>query len=93
LIKYIGKDSNVLEDVEAGLVHSEQSAYTEYPDAKRDEWERRVVPALKRISLAELQAATGLSRRMLIKARAGQTRPHPRNRTILTRLVHALKLI
>ena len=29
LVLYIGKESNSLEDVEAGLVHSEQSVYTE----------------------------------------------------------------
>jgi hypothetical protein len=37
LIKYIGKESNRLEDVDAGQVHSPQSVYTEYPDPRRDE--------------------------------------------------------
>jgi hypothetical protein len=31
-IKYIGKESNNLEAVEAGLVHSPQNVYTEYTD-------------------------------------------------------------
>ena len=34
----IGKESNSLENVDAGLVHSEKNAYTEYIDPKRDEW-------------------------------------------------------
>jgi hypothetical protein len=32
LIKCIGKESNSVEDVDAGLVHSERSAYAEYTD-------------------------------------------------------------
>jgi hypothetical protein len=36
-IKCIGKESNSLEDVDAGLVHSEKNTYTEYVDPKRDE--------------------------------------------------------
>jgi hypothetical protein len=39
LINYIGKESNSLEAVEAGLIHSEHAAYTEYRDERRDEWQ------------------------------------------------------
>ncbi len=59
-IKYIGKESNNLEGVEAGVVHAEQEVYTEYPDPRRDEWETKIRPALKRIPLSELQIQTGL---------------------------------
>jgi hypothetical protein len=41
-IKYIGKESNSLEEVEAGVVHSADNAYTEYPDRRRDEWETKI---------------------------------------------------
>src|SRR2546423_13342729 len=34
-IIYIGKESNELEEIEAGIVHSAQSVYTEYPDPSR----------------------------------------------------------
>jgi len=37
-IKYIGKESNSLEEVDGGLVHSAQNVYTEYVDPRRDEW-------------------------------------------------------
>jgi len=37
-VRYIGKESNHLEDVDAGLIHSEDSVYTEYCDKRRDEW-------------------------------------------------------
>lgn len=42
-IKYIGKESNNLEDVEAGLIHSAQNVYTEYVDSRRDEWQTVIV--------------------------------------------------
>src|SRR5713226_6543587 len=72
----IGKESNSLEEVESGLVHSAASVYTVYADRRRDEWQTKIVPALKKISLSILQRESGLSRRMLIKARSGRDRPH-----------------
>jgi hypothetical protein len=30
-IKYIGKESNIIEEVEVGLIHSPQGVYAEYP--------------------------------------------------------------
>jgi hypothetical protein len=90
LIKYIGKESNSLENVESGLIHSEQSVYTEYPDPQRDIWHTKIVPFLKTIKLSILEKQTGLSRRMLIKARSGKITPHHRNQDLLTSV--AIKL-
>jgi hypothetical protein len=53
-IKYIGKESNSLEDVESGLLHSADSVYTEYPDPSRDEWQTVILPALRKVPLALL---------------------------------------
>ena len=61
-IKYIGKESNLLEDVEAGIIHSSDTVYTEYVDKRRDEWETKIRPALKKIPLSVLQKVSGLSR-------------------------------
>ena len=36
-IIYIGKESNNLEEVESGTIHSAQNVYTEYPDPRRGE--------------------------------------------------------
>ena len=85
-IKYIGKESNALEDVNAGLVHAEQSVYTEYPDLRRDEWQTKTLPILKQIPLNFLveSCAGKLSRRAVIDLRAGRSRPHPKNREMLT---------
>src|SRR5438105_5740122 len=82
-LTYIGKESNRLDDVSQGLIHSAHSVYTEYPDTRRDEWRTKMVPALKRVSLTVLEKKTGLSRRMLIKARTGSTRPHRKNQELL----------
>jgi hypothetical protein len=91
-IKYIGKESNRLEDVESGLIHSEQSVYTEYPDPRRDEWQAKIVPALRKIPLTKLMD-TGLSRRMLIKARSGKVRPHRKNQEQLASIARRLGLL
>lgn len=50
----IGKESNTLEDVDAGLIHSEKSVYTEYPGPKWDEWQMKILPVLKKIPLSTL---------------------------------------
>jgi hypothetical protein len=91
-IKCIGKESNSLENVDAGMVHSEKNAYTEYVDPKRDEWTTKIRPALKQIALSELVKACGkrLSRRELIELRAGRSRPHRTNQDLLASLLRKL---
>jgi lambda repressor-like predicted transcriptional regulator len=86
-IKYIGKESNNLEEVEAGLIHSEQNVYTEYVDPRRDEWQTMILPALKKASLSHLVKLSGLARSTLIELRAGRSRPHPRNRRLLAAMI------
>jgi lambda repressor-like predicted transcriptional regulator len=86
-VKYIGKESNSLEEVESGLIHSAQSVYTEYPDSRRDDWQTRILPALRKISLKELASKSGISRSALKEIRAGRSRPHHRNRAILAELL------
>ncbi|MHB8363948.1 MAG: hypothetical protein ACYDBO_06205 [Vulcanimicrobiaceae bacterium] len=87
-LRCIGKESNKLEEVEAGAVHDADEAYVEYPDARRERetWLREVVPKLKAMSLKELQSRTGLSLAAIKAVRAGRM-PHARNRA---RIVAAL---
>jgi hypothetical protein len=92
-IKNIGKESNSLEDVESGSVHSDQNVYTEYADPRRDEWNTKIRPALKIPPLDLLVKMSGLSRRMLIDARAGRSRPHRKNRELLASILRKLGLI
>lgn len=86
-IKYIGKESNFIEDVESGLIHSEADIYTEYVDPKRDGWEMKIRPALKRTPLNKLAQLSGMSRSALKELRAGRSRPHGKNRNLLTAIV------
>ncbi|HKW15866.1 MAG TPA: hypothetical protein VJO35_00005, partial [Terriglobales bacterium] len=91
--KYIGKESNSIEDVESGLAHSETSVYTQYPDPRRDEWEVRIRPILKRGSLRKLAELSGMSRSALKELRAGRSRPHIKTRESLISALRKLNLI
>src|SRR5256885_14926840 len=64
-IIYIGKESNKLEEMEAGIVHSAQSVYTEYPDPRRQEWETKILPALRKLPVKVLMRFTNKSPSML----------------------------
>ena len=83
LIKYIGKESNSLEEVDKGAVHSEENVYTVYDDPRRSDWNTKIQPALKKVPLRLLvkQCEEQLSRRALIDLRAGGADPiaKPRN--------------
>jgi hypothetical protein len=95
-IKFIGKESNRVEDVDAGLVHSDKSAYTEYVDPKCDEWKTKIQPALNKVKLGTLikECRNQLSRRELIELRAGRaSKPHRRNRELLVSILRRLGLI
>jgi hypothetical protein len=89
-IVYIGKESNRLEEVNAGLIHSEQNVYTEYTDPRRDEWRVKILPALKKAPLASLITITGISKRALMDLRAGRSRPHPKNKERLVAVLREL---
>jgi hypothetical protein len=86
-LKYIGKESNRLEEVESGRVHAAQSVYTEYADSMR--WTKKILPALKQMPLKVLvkKCAGKLSRRALIDLRSGRSRPHPKNEKFLAEIV------
>jgi hypothetical protein len=90
LIRYIGKESNRLEEVDAGLIHSEHGVYSEYTDPRRDEWAVKILPALKKIPIVDLVKDTGMSRSALFDVLAGRSRPHPRNRERLTQIARGM---
>ena len=68
----IGKESNSLEDVESGLIHSEPNVYTVYPDPQCEEWEMRIRPALRKMALEQIEKLSGMSRRAVVDIRAGK---------------------
>jgi DNA polymerase III epsilon subunit-like protein len=86
---YIGKESNRLEEVEAGTVLDEDEVYTEYVDPSRDEWATKILPVLQRMKLTELiKLVPQMSRRALVELRAGRSRPHPKNAELIRRIVY-----
>jgi len=95
LIKCIGKESNSLENVNEGIVHSEENMYTEYADPNRSEWITKIQPALKKAKLKTMVEACGkgLSRRELIELRAGRSRPHRKTADSLSEILRTLGLL
>jgi hypothetical protein len=95
LIKCIGKESNSLENVDEGMIHSDQNVYTEYADPRRSEWIIKIRPALKKPKLRVLVKACGnlLSRRELIELRAGRSKPHRKTRELLQSILKGLGLL
>jgi hypothetical protein len=94
-IKFIGKESNSLETVDEGMVHSEQNVYTEYADPKWSEWVTKFQPALKSAKLKTLVDACGQkpSRRELIELRAGRSKPHRKTQELIVAVLKKLALI
>ena len=80
---HVGKEANKLEEVEAGLEHDPDEVWTEYRDPGRDPWATLVLPVLWQMPIDRLVAKPGLHRRSLFATRAGERRPHPRNRQAL----------
>ena len=83
LAQFIGKESNQLEEVAEGSVPDAGDVYTEYPDPRRDEWETKVLPLLKKVSAKEIVQMTGISRRGVQRIRNGQTSPTTKHRKLL----------
>jgi hypothetical protein len=92
LIKCIGKESNSLESVDEGMVHSEQNVYTDYADPRRTEWIVKIQPALKKPKLEVLMEACGklLCRREVIELRAGRKKAHRRTQQLLESILKLL---
>ena len=78
--------------MQAGVVHDEENVYTVYEDIRRGEWATKILPAVKRASLAVLVTACQgkLSRRAIIDIRAGRSTPHRRNQELLASIVRRL---
>jgi hypothetical protein len=94
-IKFIGKESNSLESVDEGMIHSEKDINTEYSDPKRSEWVIKIRPALRKTKLKALVKACGkeLSRREIIELRAGRSKPHRKTLELVVGVLKKLKLI
>jgi hypothetical protein len=92
-IKYVGKESNSLEEVEADLIHSPENVYTIYTDPRRDEWQTKILPALRKIPVPILTKMSRLSGTTIKDTLAGRSRPYPQNRKRLAALARRLGMI
>ena len=90
---YIGKESNRLEEIESGTIHSAQSVYTEYPDPRRDEWQTKVLPALRKFPVGVLIRLSNKSRSMLRRTLAGHSRPRVRNQVLLKSVLRKIGML
>ena len=70
-IHFIGKESNQLEDVEERGAADAADVYTEYPNARRDEWVTKWLPLLRSTPVPQL-LRRGVSRATIYAARAGR---------------------
>lgn len=82
-VSYIGRESNRLEEVEAGIIHSAQRVYTEYPDPRREEWRTKVLPTLRKFPVRVLARLTKKSPSMLKRTLSGKSRPQKQNQLLL----------
>ena len=82
LTTHVGKESNRLEEMEAGVGHDPGEVRTEYHNQNRDPWRTGVLPVLRLMPMSELEGL-GMHRRSLFAVRAGVRLPHPRNRRVL----------
>jgi hypothetical protein len=92
-IIYIGKESNKLEDIEAGTIHSAQLVYTEYPDPRREEWETKILPLLRRFPVRVLVRLTNKSASMLRRTLSGRSRPQANNQILLKSVLRKIGML
>jgi hypothetical protein len=82
---HVGKESNRLEEVEAGLIHDPDEVHTEYVGAQHDPLWEALVAVLKAIPRSWLMRETGLARSTITALRNGHARPTRKTREGLTR--------
>ena len=87
-IKYIGKETNLLDEREAGLEFSDDVHLVIQPD----EWEIRILPLLNTLPTHVIAEKNGLSRRQIIRLKQGKNQPRKETiekiRIALVGLIH-----
>jgi hypothetical protein len=89
----IGKESNKLDErLEQSLMPGDEYQ-VQFEDPENDGWVRLVLPTLRTINVDELDTATSVHQKTIVRTLASRTRPHRRSEEILTHLAvdHARK--
>ncbi|MEA2596172.1 MAG: hypothetical protein QOF01_2641 [Thermomicrobiales bacterium] len=89
---HVGKESNKLEEVEAGLEHDAEAIWTVYEDLSKARWMTELLPTLKQMRMADIATATGLSTRALRAIRNGHALPNVRNRRVIETVASGLSV-
>lgn len=82
-LRFIGNESNKLEEVEEGSVPDVGDVFTEYPDPRRDEWATKILPILRRAPVSTIMRDTRMSRRPIQRIRSGSSKPTVRHKLLL----------
>jgi hypothetical protein len=90
-LTYVGKESNSLGDVAAGLIHDEGEVLNEYRDSARSTWNTLVRPVLAHavksgISLAEIARLSASDRGTVARQLAGIQQPTPKKQRRLMQI-------
>ena len=87
-ITYVGKESNLLEDVENEIVHDWDDVQQRYEDTRLD----LLNNVLKMIPSKELAKAARISERAIRAIRNGHSRPSPKTQNLLLRAAKRVQL-
>lgn len=74
-IMYVGKESNRLEEVQAGLIHDDDEVLNEFQDPRNDDFINLVLPVIKKMPRPRLIDESGLCRREIDYIRAEKKSP------------------
>jgi hypothetical protein len=75
-IDYVGKESNRLEEVQAGTVHDPGEVLTIISHPRRGAWPKLILPVLRDSPVTDLARTSGRSQAVIKRIRAGQE-PNP----------------
>jgi hypothetical protein len=89
-LTYVGKESNRLEEVEAGVVHDPEEVYTEYADPRENPWQTLILPVLQSIDSRELAARAGLRLSTARRLQGAKSTLPPARRAVLGGLAAAI---
>ena len=69
-VDHVGKETNMLDDVQAGLVGDEDDILATYSSGRKAAWRKFIVPALQMLGTPALSRASGIPARTVQRARS-----------------------
>jgi hypothetical protein len=80
------------------MIHTAGNVFTVHPDRRRDEWETKGRPTMKKVFMSVLETKTTLPHRALIDARTGnlkdtKRRLYPHNQRLIVRALRKFRVV